>query len=121
MLCFVEDESDFDRNSVDGQKLLNDDDDDNHSESDSAAADSRSSKSEGDDTISLNSVDAAIRPPGGEVVRDELVNPMWAENSALGNGEIRSLPPEENQFFKVLCYSLLYAYDLVIHDILYVL
>lgn len=36
------------------------------------------------------------------IVRDDLVNPYWAEGAALGDGPTITLDPEESQFFQVL-------------------
>jgi hypothetical protein len=43
------------------------------------------------------SIPVAVAPP----VRNELVNPHWAENEALGRGPVVPLSDEENQFFQV--------------------
>ncbi len=40
--------------------------------------------------------------PSQPVERDELVNPYWAENKALGDGPTCEIEPEESQFFQVV-------------------
>lgn len=46
-----------------------------------------------------------------KVVRDELVNPIWAEDKEMGNGPIGQLPKKELIFFQVRHTQTL-AYDI---------